>query len=41
MNIKLPSIAPQVPGLKTGNEDQKQVVDSGSKTGHLKNCFKM
>jgi len=30
MNIKLPSIAPQVPGLKTGNEDQKQVVDSGS-----------
>ena len=30
MNIKLPSIAPQVPGLKTGNEDQKHVVDSGS-----------
>ena len=30
MNIKLPSIAPQVPGLKTGNEDQKQVFDSGS-----------
>ena len=30
MNIKLPSIAPQVPGLKNGNEDQKQVVDSGS-----------
>ena len=30
MNIKLPSIAPQVPGLKTGNEDQKPVVDSGS-----------
>ena len=30
MNIKLPSIAPQVRWLKTGNEDQKQVVDSGS-----------
>ena len=30
MNIKLPSIAPQVSGLKTGNEDQKQAVDSGS-----------
>ena len=30
MNIKLPSIAPQVPGVKTVNEDQKQVVDSGS-----------
>jgi len=30
MNIKLPSIAPHVPGLKIGNEDQKQVVDSGS-----------
>ena len=30
MNIKLPSIAPQVPGLKTGNEDQKHTVDSGS-----------
>ena len=30
MNIKLPSIAPQVPGLKTGNEDQKKLVDSGS-----------
>ena len=30
MNIKLPSIAPQIPGLKTGNEDQKHVVDSGS-----------
>ena len=30
MNIKLPSIAPQVSGLKTVNEDQKQVVDSGS-----------
>ena len=28
MNIKLPSIAPQVRGLKTGNEDQKQAVDS-------------
>ena len=30
MNIKLPSITPHVPGLKTGNEDQKSVVDSGS-----------
>ena len=30
MNIKLPSIAPQFPGFKTGNEDHKQVVDSGS-----------
>ena len=30
MNIKLPSINPQVPVLKTGNEDQKQVLDSGS-----------
>ena len=30
MNIKLASIAPQVPGLKTGNEDQKHVLDSGS-----------
>ena len=30
MNIKLPSIAPHVTGLKIGNEDQKQVVDSGS-----------
>ena len=30
MNIKLPSIAPNVPGFKTGNEDQKQVFDSGS-----------
>ena len=30
MNIKLPSIAPQVTGLKSGNEDQKHVVDSGS-----------
>ena len=30
MNIKLPSIAPQVPGLKTGNEDQKQALGSGS-----------
>ena len=30
MNIKLPSIAPHVPGLKTVNEDQKQAVDSGS-----------
>ena len=30
MNIKLPSIAPHVSGLKTGNEDQKQAVDSGS-----------
>ena len=30
MNIKLPSIAPHVSGLKIGNEDQKQVVDSGS-----------
>ncbi len=30
MNIKLPSIAPQFTGFKTGNEDQKQVADSGS-----------
>ena len=30
MNIKLPSIAPHVPGLKTGNEVQKLAVDSGS-----------
>ena len=30
MNIKLPSIAHHVPGLKTVNEDQKQAVDSGS-----------
>ena len=30
MNIKLPSFAPQVLGLKTGHEDQKQVVDSGN-----------
>ena len=30
MNIKLPSIAPHVPGLKTGNEDQKQALGSGS-----------
>ena len=30
MNIKLPSIAPHVPELKTVNEDQKQAVDSGS-----------
>ena len=30
MNIKLPSIAPHVPGFKTGNEDQKQALDSGS-----------
>ena len=30
MNIKLPSIAPHVLGLKTGNEDQTQVVDNGS-----------
>ena len=30
MNIKLPSIAPLVPGLKTVNEDQKQAIDSGS-----------
>tara|TARA_B100000700_G_C14520259_1_gene612783 strand:- start:207 stop:509 length:303 start_codon:yes stop_codon:yes gene_type:complete len=29
MNIKLPSIAPHFPGLKTGNEDQKQQFDSG------------
>ena len=29
MNIKLPSIAPHVTGLKTGNEDQKQAFDSG------------
>ncbi|GIT07972.1 MAG: hypothetical protein CM1200mP30_16020 [Pseudomonadota bacterium] len=28
MNFKIPfPIAPQVPGLKTGNEDQKQVLD--------------
>ena len=30
MNIKLPSIAPHVSGLKTGNEYQKHAVDSGS-----------
>jgi len=30
MNIKLPSIAPHVSGLKTGIEDQKQSFDSGS-----------
>ena len=30
MNIKLPSIAPHVPGLKTVNEALKQAVDSGS-----------
>ena len=30
MNIKLPSIAPHVPGLKTGNEDQNLAVDNGS-----------
>ena len=30
MNIKLPSIAPHVLGLKTGNEDQKHVLYSGS-----------
>ena len=30
MKIKLPSIAPHVSGLKIGNEDQKQTVDSGS-----------
>ena len=30
MNIKLLSVAPQVHGLKTGNEDHKQAVDSGS-----------
>ena len=30
MNIKLPSIAPHVTGLKIGNEDQKQAVGSGS-----------
>ena len=30
MNIKLPSIAPHVPGLKTVIEDQKQAVNSGS-----------
>lgn len=35
MNIKLPPISPQFPGLKTGNEDQKQVVDNGS----IKNTF--
>tara|TARA_B100001996_G_scaffold180997_1_gene138194 strand:- start:568 stop:870 length:303 start_codon:yes stop_codon:yes gene_type:complete len=29
MNIKLPSIAPHVSGLKTGIEDQKQAVESG------------
>ena len=29
MNIKLPSIAPNVLGLRTGQEDQKQSVDSG------------
>ena len=30
MNVKLPSIAPHVPGLKTGSEDHKQALDSGS-----------
>ena len=30
MNIKLPSIAPHITGLKTGNEDQKHSVDNGS-----------
>ena len=30
MNIKLPSIAPNVSALKTENEDQKQAVGSGS-----------
>ena len=30
MNIKLPSIAPHVTGLKIGSEDQKQTVDSAS-----------
>ena len=30
MNIKLPSIAPQFNGLKSGNEDLKHTVDSGS-----------
>ena len=30
MNIKLPSITPHVPGLKTGNDDQKQALGSGS-----------
>ena len=30
MNKKLPSIAPHDLGLKTGNEDQKLAVDSGS-----------
>ena len=30
MNIKLPSIAPHVTGLKIGNEAQKQAFDSGS-----------
>tara|TARA_E500000331_G_C17010799_1_gene606305 strand:- start:18 stop:320 length:303 start_codon:yes stop_codon:yes gene_type:complete len=33
MNIKLPSITPQVTGLKTGNEDLKQVVEGGSLKG--------
>ena len=30
MNIKLPSIAPHITGLKTGNEAQKHSVDNGS-----------
>ena len=30
MNIKLPSIDPHVSGLKTGNEDQKHALGSGS-----------
>ena len=30
MNIKLPHIVPHLPGLKIGNEDQKQALDSGS-----------
>ena len=33
MNIKLPSITPQVAGLKTGSEDLKQVVEGGSLKG--------
>ena len=33
MNIKLPSITPQVAGIKTGSEDLKQAVEGGSLKG--------
>ena len=29
MNLKLQSVAPPIPGLKTGTESQKQNVESG------------